>query len=106
MTIVMLTRLVCLVALVGQHVHKTNGKHAATMRITLDFTFHPIFIVCALIKHYQNLSFLELQFVVIIRITVVKCTTSSIARCLQEKIKELFIVFNMLPSMLTHIAAI
>lgn len=57
--------------------NKTNGKHATARSISFHFTFHPVLIVGPFIEYYDNFTFLELQFIIIVRITVVQCPATS-----------------------------
>lgn len=65
--------------LVGQHVHKADREHAASRRVSLDFTLHPVLVVGPLVQYNQHLAFLEFQLVVVVRIAVVQGPTAPVA---------------------------
>lgn len=61
--------------------NKANRKHAATRSIALHFAFHPVFVVGALIEYYNYFALFEVQFVIVVGITIVQRTaTVSITR--------------------------
>jgi len=58
--------------------HETDGKHALPRRLSLNNALHPVLVVGALVQHDQNLAFLELQLIIVVRHAIVESSAPTL----------------------------
>lgn len=68
------TIVVSVVLLVGQHVYEGDGEHASAAG-ALDLALHPVIVLGALVDDDYDLSLAERQLVLVVGRTVVESST-------------------------------
>lgn len=58
---------------------EADWEHTPPGAVPLDLALHPILVVRLLVQHYQYLTLLKLQLVIVVRVAIVQRPTTPVA---------------------------